>query len=122
MVQFRTTLEWVYEHYLVYLHLCIADSDCVVTERELSKIENSVFPLFDKARANSLVKEIYLEFIAHNEEEKRQIIQELAPKFLRTLSIRTKVLENLKGKLNQDEGCEEQLMFRFIESAIQKIK
>jgi len=118
MVQIRTTIEWAYEHYFVYLHLCIADSDCIITDQELSRIQSSVFPHIDKERASSIIKKVYLEFIAHNDVEKKDLIKNLAPKYLRTLSIRKKVLDNLKSILSPDEECEEQQMYKYIENAI----
>lgn len=118
MVQQRTTLQWAYEHYFVYLHLSIADSDCVICENEFEKIRNAVFPTIDASRASRLIKEVYMEFLAHNEDEKKRTISEMAPKYLRTPSIRHRVLENLRGIVNKDDESEEQIMFRYIEKAI----
>ena len=119
MVQQRTTIQWAYEHYFVYLHLCIADSDCVISENEFDKIRNAVFPSIDAERAEKLIKEVYIEFLAHSDFEKKETIINLAPKYLRTASVRQRVLQNLKSLSNQDEECEEQIMFRFIEKAIE---
>lgn len=118
MVQYRTTVQWAYEHYFVYLHLCIADSDCVIRENEFEKIRNAVFPAIDAERAAKLIKDVYLEFLAHNEGEKKKTISELAPKYLRTPSIRQRVLENLKRTISKDEESEEHIMFSYIEKAI----
>ncbi len=118
MVQQRTTVQWAYEHYFVYLHLCIADSDCVICDNEFENIRNAVFPTIDAGRAGKLIKEVYIEFLAHNDAEKKKTISELAPKYLRTPSIRLRVLENLRGIVNKDEESEEQIMFGFIEKAI----
>lgn len=118
MVQQRTTLDWAYEHYFVYLHLSIADSDCVICENEFEKIRSAVFPTINADRAARLIKEVYLEFLAHNEDEKKKTISEMAPKYLRTPSIRQRVLDNLKCIVNKDDESEEQIMFRYIEKAI----
>lgn len=118
MVQQRTTIQWAYEHYLVYLHLCIADSDCVICENEFDKIRSIVFPSIDVARASKLIKEVYIEFLAHNDQEKKNTIVELAPKYLRTISICQRVLKNLEASVNKDEESEEQIMYKFIEGAI----
>ena len=118
MVQQRTTIQWAYEHYFVYLHLCIADSDCVISENEFEKIRNAVFLTIDKGRAEKLIKEVYIEFLAHNDFEKKETIKNLAPKYLRTVSVRQRVLQNLRSLANKDEECEEQIMFRYIEQAI----
>jgi hypothetical protein len=118
MVQQRTTIQWAYEHYFVYLHLCIADSDCVICDNEFEKIRNSVFPSIDAERAGKLIKEVYMEFLAHNDAEKKKTIAELASKYLRTSSIRQRVLHNLNSIVNPDEESEENIMFRFIEKAI----
>ncbi len=118
MVQQQTTIQWAYEHYFIYLHLCIADSDCVISECEFDKIKQAVFPHYDEERACQVVKLVYLEFLAHNDFEKREIIRTLAPKFLRTTSIRERVLATLKSITKADDGCEEVMMYRFIESII----
>src|SRR3989344_6421933 len=103
MVQQQTTIQWAYEHYFIYLHLCIADSDCVISEGEFDKIKQAVFPHYDEERACQLVKSVYLEFLAHNDFEKKEIIRMLAPKFLRTASIRERVLATLKCITKADE-------------------
>jgi hypothetical protein len=118
MVQQQTTIQWAYEHYFVYLHLCIADSDCVIAECEFDKIKNAVFPRYDEERASQIVKRVYLEFIAHNDFEKRELIRLLAPKFLRTPSIRERVLSALKCITSIEEDGEEQIMYRYIESIL----
>ena len=118
MVQQRTTVQWAYEHYFVYLHLCIADSDCVICENEFEKIRSAVFPSIDVARASKLIKDVYMEFLAHNDSEKKSMIHELAPKYLRTTSVRQRVLQNLKTNVNKDEESEEHIMYKFIEKAI----
>ena len=118
MVQYRTTVQWAYEHYFVYLHLCIADSDCVICDNEFEKIRNAVFPSIDAERAAKLIKEVYIEFLAHNDVEKRKTITELAPKYLRTPSIRQRVLDNLAKTVSRDEESEEQIMFSYIQKAI----
>jgi hypothetical protein len=119
MVQQRTTIQWAYEHYLVYLHLCIADSDCVISESEFVKIRSAVFPTIDAGRADNVIKAVYIEFLAHNDSEKKEIIINLAPKYLRTASVRQKVLQNLNCIANKDEECEERIMFRFIKKSIE---
>ena len=118
MVQQQTTIQWAYEHYFIYLHLCIADSDCVISENEFDKIKNVVFPNYDKERACQIVKLVYLEFLAHSDFEKKEIIRTLAPKFLRTDSIRERVLATLKCITKVDEDCEEQIMYQYIESVL----
>ena len=118
MVQQRTTVQWAYEHYFVYLHLCIADSDCVICENEFEKIRNAVFPNIDEARAGKLIKDVYIEFLSHNDSDKKKTIKELAPKYLRTASICQRVLKNLASHLNREEDSEEQIMFKYIEKAI----
>ncbi len=118
MVQPRTTVQWAYEHYFVYLHLCIADSDCVICENEFEKIRNAVFPTIDEARAAKLIKEVYIEFLSHNDKNKKETIKELAPKYLRTTSICERVLKNLENHVNKEDDSEEQIMFKYIEKAI----
>ena len=118
MIHQQSTGLLAYEHYFVYLHLCIADSDCVIKESEFDTIRKVVFPSIDKDRADKVVKQVYMEFLSHNDFEKKETIRNLSPKFLRTNSIREKVLASLTCITNKEEGCEELTMFRYIDSVL----
>ena len=122
MIHSEVTYTWVYEHYLTYLYLSIADSDCIVSDKELDNIQCSAFKSLDKDRCNILVKEVYREFRSHTEQEKRDYIKDNAGKYLRTDSIKQKVIGNLEELVNKEEDSEEQIMFRFIRKVINNIK
>ena len=122
MVHQKVTLNWAYEHYLVYLHLCIADSDCMICENEFDQIKKTAFPAIDASRAGQLIKEVYLEFLSHNELEKKSNIMNFAPKFLRTEFVKKKVIDNLEKIVRKDEECEEQQMFKYIRRVIFSLK
>lgn len=119
MVHEELTRAWVYEHYLIYLYLSIADSDCIISNDELSNIRCRAFKALDEDRCSLLIKEVYKEFRAHTEEERRKYIKDNACKFLRTDSIRQKVINDLESNVHsKSEDSVEQVMFRFIRKAI----
>jgi hypothetical protein len=118
MIHQDITTTWVFEHYLIYLYISIADCDCIISDKELSNIRLNAFKALDPERASILIKEVYIEFRSHTPEEKRNYIRENASKYLRTESIRTKVIEDLLHVTNTDEESEEQVMFRYIRKVI----
>jgi hypothetical protein len=122
MIHQDITTTWVFEHYLIYLYICIADCDCIVSDRELNNIRLNAFKSLDPERATSLIREVYIEFRSHTPLEKRNYIKENAAKYLRTESIRIKVIEDLHHITNTDEESEEQIMFRYIRKVINNSK
>lgn len=123
MIHENVTASWVYEHYLIYLLLSIADSDCMISDAELDAIRCKSFPTLDEGRCNSLIKEVYREFWSHTEEERRSYIVLNAAKYLRTASVKNKVIQHLQEIItNKDEESEEHIMFRFIRKAINVAK
>lgn len=124
MVHQNVTMNWVYEHFLAYLHLSIADCDCIVSQKELNNL--SCFTLLKNLspeRGLKLVKEVYIEFLSHTDEEKRAYIRENVSKFLRTESIKNRVIVDLEDAvLQKDEESEEYIMFRYIRKVINNCK
>ena len=119
MVHDNVISTWVYEHYLIYLSLSIADSDCMISDKELEKIQCRAFPTIDTGRCTTLIKEVYKEFWSHTESERRDYIKLNASRFLRTDSVRVRVIQHLEELIeNKDEESEEYLMFRFIRKII----
>src|SRR6478735_3697060 len=119
MIHENVTSSWVYEHYLVYLSLSIADSDCMISDQELESIRCKSFPMLDEGRCNTLIKEVYKEFWSHTEEERRSYIKNNVPRYLRTESVKNKVIEHLRDMIEtKDEESEEHIMFRFIRRTI----
>ncbi len=118
MIHANITLTWVYEHYLTYLYLSIADCDCLISSKELSSIKEKAFKSLDPARVELLIKEVYYEYRSHTDREKRNYIAENAVKYLRTDAIRQRVIGELESVVNKDQESEEYVMFRFIRKAI----
>lgn len=119
MVHEDVVSTWVYEHYLIYLSLSIADSDCIISQQEMERISVKAFPNFDNSRCASLIRDVYKEFWSHTEEERRNYIRLNAPRFLRTDYIRSRVIMLLETLIeNKDEESEEYVMFRFIRKII----
>ena len=123
MVHENITTSWVYEHYLIYLHLCLADCDCIISSTELEDIRSKTFKSLEGARCKSIIKEVYQEFIAHTDQEKLEYIKMNAARFLRTDSIRQRVIQNLENFIgNKPMDSEEFIMFRFIRMIINNLK
>jgi hypothetical protein len=118
MIHEDITTTWVYEHFLIYLYLNIADCDCLITEKELDNIKNHVVRSIDEERCNRLIKQVYLEFRVHTPVERRNYIKDNASRYLRTDSIKNKVIEDLESITNKDEESEEYIMFRYIRKVI----
>lgn len=112
------TSQWVYEHYLVYLHLCIADSDCLICEEEFEHIRKAALPALDMSRAKSLIKEVHTFYLYQEDRERRESIVSMAPRFLRTESVRTRVLNQLEGTTNKSSESEERMMLYYIRQTI----
>jgi hypothetical protein len=123
MVHENVVTNWVYEHYLIYLHLSIADSDCIISQKELEDIRCKSFPLLEPGRCNILIQDVYREFWSHTEEERREYIRKNAARFLRTDSVKNNVIRHLEDLIkDKDEESEEMVMFRFIRKVINNIK
>ena len=122
MIHENVTTAWVYEHYLIYLHLCIADCDCLISDNELENIKENAMTAIDYARCDSMMKEVYYEFRSHTEEERREFVKEYASRYLRTDAIRNKVIGNLENTI-QDKApdSEEVIMFRYIRMVINNL-
>ena len=123
MLHSVSTLNWVYEHYLYYLSLCIADTDCIVTEEDTKRIKTEMFTCVDANRLKLLQKVVYNEFLLHSEEERMDFISQNAAQFLRTPIIREKVitqLQHISGE--EDENNPAWVMFRYIRKVINNLK
>jgi hypothetical protein len=123
MIHSVLTLNWVYEHYLYYLSLCIADTDCLVSDQDTKQIKSELFQCVDTDRLVLLQKEVYNEFLLHSEQERMDFISENAAQFLRTPIIREKVialLQHISGE--EDENNPAWIMFRFIRKVINNLK
>ncbi|MFL5728158.1 MAG: hypothetical protein ACJ75J_01620 [Cytophagaceae bacterium] len=118
MIHQDITTGWVFEHYLIYLYISIADCDCIISDKELDNIRLNAFKSLNEERASLLIKEVYIEYRSHTPEEKRNYIKENAAKYLRAEAIRNKVIEDLHNITNEDEESEERIMFRYIRKVI----
>jgi hypothetical protein len=123
MIHSKITSEWVYEHYLLYLFLCIADCDCFISEDEILEIKREAFHYWPAERLTELYKEVHCEFLSHTEDDKTSFISKNAAHFLRTPVVRKKALEHLEKMVpSKDADCEEYVMFRYIRRVINHLK
>lgn len=123
MIHTKVTSEWVYEHYLLYLFLCIADCDCFISDEDIKEIKQEAFKYWPADRITHLYKTVHSEFISHTEDEQRKFISDNAAHFLRTPIVRKKALEHLEKMVPSKEAdCEEYVMFRYIRKVINHLK
>lgn len=120
MIHTDITSSWVYEHFLMYLFICIADVDCLISDSELSTIQNKALANIDKQRCTKLVSEVFREYRSHTEDERKEYIKENVPKYLRTESIKQRVINSLSEIITDHSDSEdlEQIMFRYIRKII----
>lgn len=125
MIHTDVTSTWVYEHFLMYLYICIADVDCLISDKELVTIRDRVLSHLDEERCLKLSTEVFKEYRQHTEDERKEYIKENVPKFLRTESIKRKVINDLADIVPENtinnEGLE-QVMFRYIRKIINVAK
>lgn len=120
MVHTDVTSTWVYEHFLMYLYICIADVDCLISDKELNMIQHKALGNLDRNRCAKLVAEVFREYRSHTEDERKEYIRANVPRYLRTEAIRKKVINNLSDILPPDQNADslEQVMFRYIRRII----
>lgn len=120
MVHADVTSTWVYEHFLMYLYICIADVDCLISDKELNMIQHRVLSNLDKNRCSKLIAEVFKEYRSHTDEERKEYIRNNVPRYLRTDAVRRKVINNLSDILPSDQSTDslEQVMFRYIRRII----
>jgi hypothetical protein len=123
MIHTNVISGWVYEHYLFYLFLCIADCDCFISDEEISEIKQEAFKHWPSESISALYKTVHNEFISHSEEEKTKFISDNAGHFLRTPIVRKKAIQHLEKMVStQDGDNEEYVMFRYIRKVINNLK
>jgi hypothetical protein len=123
MIRTNVVSEWVYEHYLFYLFLCIADCDCLISDEEVREIKQEAFKHWPAESVNALYKSVHNEFISHSEEDKTKFISDNAAHFLRTPIVRKKAIQHLERMVSTQNGDnEEYVMFRYIRKIINNLK
>lgn len=122
MVHPTITSAWAFEHYLLYLCLCIADSDCCISDQDLESIRCEAFKSWEKERVRSLYQTVHNEYIYHSDKEKLQIIHDMAPQFLRTEIIRKKTLDHLDHLVeDHDPDSEAEVTYRYIRKVVNSL-
>lgn len=122
MVHTEVTSSWVYEHYLIYLYLSIADVDCLISNEELEGIRKKAFKTLDAERCGKLVNEVFREFRSHTEDERKDYIRNNVGRYLRTDSVKKRVINELSEIIDSEEDSLEQVMFRYIRRIINSSK
>lgn len=99
--------------------------DCLISDKELNTIRERVLSHLDEERCLKLSSEVFKEYRQHTEDERKEYIKENVPKFLRTESIKKKVINDLADIVPENtinnEGLE-QVMFRYIRKIINVAK
>lgn len=122
MVHTEVITHWVYEHYLIYLYLCVADANCIISNIELSRIQQKAFKNLDEDRCSKLISEVFREYRSHSQEERKEYIRDNVNRFLRTDSIRKKVIGQLEETITEKSDSGECVMFRYIRRIINSVR
>ena len=115
---------WVFEHFLVYLYLCIADSDYNITDDEIEEIESKLSTSFEEKKDfGNTIAEVLKEYKNHTDYEKTEYITEQVPIYCTTDEIKKKIIKGLEDVMAADGIIKsvEVIMYRYIKKTIENI-
>ena len=123
MVNKEFVKNWKYEHFVIYLYLCIADSDYNITDDEIEEIHDKVSKTLEGGSYMKTITEVLREFKNHTDYEKTDIINENANLYCKNLSVKTKILKDLEDIMEADGVIKsvEMIMYRYIKKALEEV-
>ena len=116
--------EWKFEHFLIYLYLCIADSDYNITDDEIEEIENKLKSnLLDDRDYTDMIAEVLREYKNHTDYEKTAYISSHVPKYCNDEETKKKIIKGLEDVMAADGIIKsvEVIMYRYIKKTIENI-
>lgn len=122
MVDKEQVKNWKYEHFVIYLYLCIADSDYNITDDEIEEIHGKVSKILEGGNYMKTITEVLREFKNHTDYEKTDIINENASLYCKEESVKEKILKDLEDVMEADGIVKsvEMIMFRYIKKALEE--
>lgn len=123
MVDKELVKNWEYEHFVIYLYLCIADSDYNITDDEIEEIHDKVSKTLETGSYMKMITEVLREFRNHTDYEKTDIINENALLYCKEPNIKNKVLKDLEDVMEADGVVKsvEMIMFRYIKKVLEEV-
>lgn len=123
MVDKSLTNNWSYEHFVIYLYLCIADSDYNITDDEIEEIHGKVSKTLENGNYMKAITEVLREFKNHTDYEKTDIIANYASHYCKNEEVRSKILADLEDVMEADGIIKsvEMIMFRYIKKTLEDI-
>ena len=123
MIDKNQTKNWQYEHFVIYLYLCIADSDYNISDDEIEEIHGKVSKTLNSGNYMKTITEVLREFKSHTDYEKTDIISSYAGKYCVEEEVKEKVLKDLEDVMEADGIIKsvEMIMFRYIKKTLEEI-
>ena len=124
MVDEAKIKEWDFNHFVVYLYLCIADSDYNITDDEVDEIEDKLqSTLLKGTNSKALISEVLKEFKHHTDYEKTANINENVSIHCSDEDIKKKIIQGLEDIMAADGVIKsvEVIMYRYIKKTIENI-
>jgi len=123
MIEKEQVKNWKYEHFVIYLYLCIADSDYNITDDEIEEIHDKVSKTLDGGSYMKIITEVLREFKNHTDYEKTDIININVPIYCKDGSVKEKILKDLEDVMAADGIVKsvEMIMFRYIKKALEEV-
>jgi len=123
MVSKEQVKNWGYEHFVIYLYLCIADSDYNITDDEIEEIHDKVSQTLESGSYMKTITEVLREFKNHTDYEKTDIINENAVLYCKDEAVKNKILKDLEDVMEADGIVKsvEMIMYRYIKKSLEEI-
>ena len=123
MIDKNQTKNWKYEHFVIYLYLCIADSDYNISDDEIEEIHDKVSKTLNSGNYMKTITEVLREFKNHTDYEKTDLISTYAEQYCKEESIKEKILKDLEDVMEADGIIKsvEMIMFRYIKKTLEEI-
>ncbi len=116
---------WDFNHFMIYLYLCIADSDYNITDDEIEEIEKKLQNnlLKDGEDSKKMIAEVLKEFKQHTDYEKTAFINENVKAYCTEESVKRKIITGLEDIMAADGVIKsvEIIMYRYIKKTIENI-
>lgn len=116
--------DWNFNHFVVYLYLCIADADYNITDDEVDEIENKLQnSLLEGVECKKIISEVLKEFKNHTDYEKTSFISKNVGIYCSTNDIKEKIIKGLEDIMSADGVIKsvEVIMYRYIKKTIENI-
>lgn len=123
MINNNTINNWVYEHFVCYLYLCIADADYNISDDEIDKIHEKISRSLKHGKNYiKIIAEVLNEFKNHTDYERTDFINKNVKKYCIDSNTKSKIISDLEEIMEADGIIKsvEMIMFRYIKKTIEE--